>query len=215
MNPPCMLEGIQTQHPTKKQKRRQKRVRTGYRERFRPPTLAWLLLTRSEAATLSAPLALTVALPLALTGAGAGKPGSAGRPMAVAAMPLVATLSGAAAWRAAAGSHPIVAAATATAKLVANVVAAPAGLADREVGGPPFFLVTFDARQRGAYQLAMHGTVLDVRHALVVILVEAVAVRLIEVVVTSGACRACKASRLARRRDRSVRARGERRAQAG
>ena len=97
--------------------------------------------------------------------------------MTVAAMPLVAALSGAAALRAAAGSHPIVAATTATAKLVANVVAAPAWLADREVGGPPFFLVTFDARQRGAYQLAMHGTVLDVRHALVVILVEAVAVR--------------------------------------
>ena len=119
---------------------------------------------------MSAPLALT----RPLTGAGAGKPRAAGRPMTVAAMPLVPALSGAAALRAAAGSHPIVAAttATATAKLVANVVAAPAWLADREVGGPPFFLVTFDARQRGAYQLAMHGTVLDVRHALVVILVE-------------------------------------------
>ena len=163
---------------------------------------------------MSAPLALTVALPLPLTGAGAGKPGSAGRPMTVAAMPLVATLSGAAAWRAAAGSHPIVAAATgtATAKLAANVVAAPAGLADREVGGPPFFLVTFDARQRGANQLAMHGTVLDVRHALVVILVEAVAVRLIEVVVTSGACQGFPAGSAARP---LVRARGERRAQAG
>ena len=134
-----------------------------------------------------------MALALALTRAGAGRAGSAVRPMAVAAMPLVPTLSGAAALRAAAGSRPIVAAASA--KLVANVVAAPAGLADREVGGPPFFLVPFDARQRGANQLAMHGTVLDVRLALVVILVEAVAVRLIAVLVVS------RTSRLARRRE--------------
>ena len=179
-------------------------------------TLAWLLLTRSEAATLSAPLALTVALALPLTGAGAGKPGSAGRPMAVAAMPLVATLSGAAALPATAGSHPIVAAATARhAKLAADVVATPAGLADREVGGPPFFLVTLDARQRRANQLAMHGTVFDVRHALVVILVEAVAVRLIEVVVTSGGCRACRGFPAGSAARPLVRARAERRARAG
>ncbi len=95
--------------------------------------------------------------------------------MAVAPVPWIAALSRVAARAAATtGAHPIATAAAPAAELVAHVVAAAAGLTDREVGGPPLFLVALDARQRRADQLAVHGTILDVRPALIVILVELV-----------------------------------------
>mgnify|MGYP003555813208 CR=1 FL=1 len=68
--------------------------------------MAWLL-GRPESAPMVPALALTLALPL--PGTGAGKPGSAVRAMAVAAVPLVPTLSGTAALRATAGARLVLA----------------------------------------------------------------------------------------------------------
>jgi hypothetical protein len=100
--------------------------------------MAWLL-RRPEVSALAA----------ALTGPGTGKPGSAMRPMAVAALPTVMPRS--------------VAAATA-AELVAGIVAtAAAGLTHRELGQRPRILLAFGPRKRCANQRAMDRTFLHVR----------------------------------------------------
>jgi hypothetical protein len=110
------------------------------------------LLCRPEAASLASTVAvaLTLSVALALTGAREPALGS------VAIPPVSGITSGVAVATeaAATGSHPI-AATTATAELVAGVVAATARLTDGEVGWAPFVFLTLDARQLRADQLTM------------------------------------------------------------
>lgn len=128
------------------------------------------LLSGSKAAALTATLSLAV-LALSLTRTRSSKAGTAVRPVAIATVTGVAAMPGIAAVPATtARSHPV---ATATAaELVAGCVASAARLPDGEVGRPTLFLLTLDTWQRRTDQWSMHGTILDVRCALVGVLVE-------------------------------------------
>jgi hypothetical protein len=108
------------------------------------------LLWRPEAASLTSTVALTLALTLALTRA--REPAALG-PVAIPAVPgIAADIAAVANEAAATGSRPVPAATTATAELVAGVVAPTARLTDGEVGWAPFVLLTLDTRQLRADQ---------------------------------------------------------------
>jgi hypothetical protein len=92
-------------------------------------------------------------LTLALALTGAREPAAVG-PVPIPPLPGITSDVAAATEAAATGSRPI-AATTATAELVAGVVAATARLTNGEVGWAPFVFLTLDARQLRADQLTM------------------------------------------------------------
>ena len=111
------------------------------------------LLCRPEAASLTSTVALTLALALALTRA---RESAAVGSVAIPAVPgIAADIAAVATEAAATGSRPVPAATTATAELVAGVVATTARLTDGEVGWAPFVFLTLDARQLRADQLTV------------------------------------------------------------
>ncbi len=121
----------------------------GLSRSFSAATVPWLLW-RPEAASLTSTVALTLALALTLTRA--REPAALG-PVAIPAVPgIAADIAAVATEAAATGSRPVPAATTATAELVAGVVAPTARLTDGEVGWAPFVFLTLDARQLRADQ---------------------------------------------------------------
>lgn len=115
--------------------------------------MPWLLC-RPEAASLASTVAVALTLSVALALTGAREPAAVGS-VAIPPVPGITSGVAVATEAAATGSHPIAAATTATAELVAGVVAATARLTDGEVGWAPFVFLTLDARQLCADQLTM------------------------------------------------------------
>jgi hypothetical protein len=120
---------------------------------FSAATVPWLLC-RPEAASLASTVAVALTLSVALALTGAREPAAVGS-VAIPPVPGITSGVAVATEAAATGSHPIAAATTPTAELVAGVVAATARLTDGEVGWTPFVFLTLDARQLRADQLTV------------------------------------------------------------